>query len=90
MTGSAAASSSHDPIPLQAKIEAAMDTFQEQDRWETIILFSTEGLPMASHGRAAAVKESDLLQFAFSLIGTVRLLGETEPVKEVLDRKSVV
>jgi hypothetical protein len=72
-----------DPIPVQAKIEAAMDTFQEQDRWETVVLFSSEGLPMASHGRSDAVGEADLLQFAFSLIEAVRLLGEDAPVREV-------
>jgi hypothetical protein len=73
-------------IPVQAKIEAAMDTYQEGDRWETVILFSSEGLPMASHGPMDVYQEGDLLQFAFSLIEAVRLFGDDVPVKEVLIR----
>jgi len=73
-------------IPLQAKIEAAMDTYQEEDRWENIVLFSSEGLPLASHGATEAYREGDLLQLAFSLMDTVRLFGEKAPVKEVLIR----
>jgi hypothetical protein len=73
-------------IPLQAKIEAAMDTYQEEDRWENIVLFSSEGLAMASHGMAGAYQEGDLLQFAVSLVNAVRLFGEKAPVKEVLIR----
>jgi hypothetical protein len=73
-------------IPLQAKIEAAMDTYQEEDRWENIVLFSSEGLPMASHGATEAYQEGDLLQLAFSLVETVRLFSEASPVNEVLIR----
>jgi hypothetical protein len=73
-----------DDIPVQARIEAAMDTYQEQDRWERIVLFSSEGLPMASHGSTDAYREGDLLQLAFSLTETIRLFGEASPVREVL------
>jgi hypothetical protein len=73
-------------IPIQAKIEAVMDACQEGDRWESIVLFSSEGLPMASQGKASATPEGDLLQLAFSLLNTVRLLGEDGSVKEVIIR----
>jgi hypothetical protein len=75
-----------DEIPVQAKIEAAMDTYQEQDRWERIVLFSPEGLPMACQGATEARSDGDLLQLAFSLAETVRLFGEASPVREVLVR----
>jgi len=71
-------------IPIQARIEAAMDTYQEGDRWESIVLFSSEGLPMASQGRTAEIPEGDLLQLAFSLLNAVRLLGDGAPVKEAV------
>jgi hypothetical protein len=69
-------------IPLQARIEAAMDTYGEGERWETAILFSSEGLPLASHGSSPAYREDDLLLFAHALIDAVRLLGEGTPVHE--------
>ena len=85
MSGPASSSSAMvEDIPIQARIEAAMDTYQEGDRWESIVLFSSEGLPMASQGRGLAYPEGDLLQLAFSLLNAVRLLGEETPVKEVL------
>jgi hypothetical protein len=80
------ASAQPDGIPVQARIEAAMDTYQEGDRWESIVLFSSEGLPMASQGPKDAYGEGDLLQFAFSLIEAVRLLGEGASEREVLIR----
>jgi hypothetical protein len=70
-------------IPLQARIEAAMDTYREGDRWEAAVLFSAEGLPMASQGASEAYGDSDLLQFAFALIGAVNLLGGGSGVREV-------
>jgi hypothetical protein len=75
-----------DGIPVQAKIEAAMDTYQEGDRWESIVLFSSEGLPMAGQGTLNAYGEGDLLQFAFSLIEAVRLLCGDASEREVLIR----
>jgi hypothetical protein len=73
-------------IPVQARIEAAMDTCQELDRWESIVLFSSEGLPMASHGSSREYGEADLMQFAFSLADAVRLFGHSSPVREVVIR----
>jgi hypothetical protein len=69
-------------IPVQARVEAAMDMFREGDRWETAILFSSEGLPLASHGSSPAYREDDLLQFAQALISAVKLFGEESPVRE--------
>jgi len=69
-------------VPLQARIEAAMDTFREGERWEAAILFSSEGLPLAAHGSSPAYREDDLLQFAQALIPAMRLFGETGPVRE--------
>ena len=81
---SGASATPAEDIPVQARIEAAMDTFQEGDRWESIVLFSSEGLPMASQGGAEAYPEGSLLQFGFSLLAAVRLLGEESPVKEIV------
>jgi hypothetical protein len=69
-------------IPVQARIEAAMDEFREGERWETATLFSSEGLPLASHGSSPAYREEDLLQFSQALISAVRLFGEESPVRE--------
>lgn len=69
-------------VPLQARIEAAMDRFREGERWEAAILFSSEGLPLAAHGASPAYREDDLLQFAQALIPAMRLFGETDPVRE--------
>jgi hypothetical protein len=69
-------------IPVQARIEAAMDEFRAGERWETAILFSSEGLPLASHGSSPAYREDDLLQFTQALISAVRLFGEGAPVRE--------
>jgi hypothetical protein len=73
-------------IPVQARIEAAMDTYQEGDRWECVVLFSSEGLAMARHGKFQSPTEDELLQFGFSLVNAVGLLGEDVPVKEVILR----
>jgi hypothetical protein len=73
-------------IPVQARIEAAMDTYKEGDRWECVVLFSSEGLAMARHGTLQAPTEDELLQFGFSLVNAVGLLGEGAPVKEVILR----
>jgi hypothetical protein len=41
---------------------------------------------MARHGRFEAPTEDELLQFGFSLVNAVGLLGENAPVKEVILR----
>ncbi|MBN2202284.1 hypothetical protein JW777_10045 [bacterium] len=69
-------------VPLQARIEAAMDQFREGERWESAILFSSEGLPLAVHGSSPVYREDDLLQFAQALIPAMGLFGETRPIRE--------
>jgi len=69
---------------VQAEIEAAMRDSGEGERWESIFLFSSEGLLMARHGFSPAYDEENLLEFAFSLIGVVRLIENDLPVKEIV------
>jgi hypothetical protein len=71
---------------VQETIEKAMRSFGEKDRWESMYLFSSEGLLMAREGKSDAYNEENLLEFAFSLIETVRLLGGNIPVKEITIR----
>jgi len=71
---------------MQSKIEATMKRFHEEERWESIFLFSPEGLLMASQRTATAYDEENLLEFAFSLIDAVRLLGDDLLVKEITAR----
>ncbi|MBN1894889.1 hypothetical protein JW906_10355, partial [bacterium] len=70
-------------VPLQQKIESAMAAFAMEERWESIILYSSEGLKMAAHGVSPAYDPEHLLEFAFTQIETVRLLGDRMPVKEI-------
>ena len=70
----------------QETIERAMQSFGEKDRWESIYLFSSEGLLMAHEGKSDIYNEENLLEFAFSLIETVQLLGGNIPVKEIAIR----
>ena len=81
-------------VPLQQKIESAMAEFSMEQRWESIILYSAEGLKMAAHGTSPAYDQENLLEFAFAQIETVRLLGDRMPVKEILiqgrDRRILV
>ena len=72
--------------PIQSKIEAAMKRFHEEERWESIFLFSSEGLLMASQRTSTAYGEENLLEFAFSLISMIRLLEDDIPVKEITVR----
>jgi hypothetical protein len=70
----------------QETIERAMHFFGEKDRWESMYLFSSEGLLMAREGKSDTYNEENLLEFAFSLIETVQLLGGNVPVKEIAVR----
>lgn len=78
--------SSTSGVPIQQKIEIAMKTFHEEERWESIFLFSSEGLLMASHGTSPVYGEENLLEFAHSLIDMVRLLEDDLPIKEITIR----
>lgn len=69
---------------VQVEIETAMRGLGKGERWESIFLFSSEGLLMARHGFSSAYDEEKLLEFAFSLIGVVRLVGTDLSVKEIV------
>ncbi|HEX9933974.1 MAG TPA: hypothetical protein VGB38_02155, partial [bacterium] len=66
---------------IQNRIEASMKRFRTEGRWECVFLFSSEGLLLAKNGTSEGFGEEALLEFAFSLIQTVRLLGDGQPVK---------
>ncbi|MBN2105428.1 hypothetical protein JW835_15420 [bacterium] len=69
---------------VQAAIEKTMRIFESEDRWECVRLFSSEGLLMAGHGLSPVYGHDQLLEFSFSLIETVKLLGSEQPVKEIV------
>ncbi len=71
-------------MPIQSQIEKAMEEFGEGFRWESIFLFSSEGLLMARSGKSPEYGEDHLLEFAFSLNDLVNLLEDDLSVKEVI------
>lgn len=75
-------------------IENRMRVFLEEARWESVALFSSEGLLMAKGGASTAYEEEVLLEFAFSLLETARLTGNELPIKEITlkgkERKTLV
>ena len=71
---------------IQGEIEHQMKQFGEEERWERIILFSSEGLPMASYGNSSPYNNENLLEFAFSLIDAVKLLTKDLPVMDIVIR----
>ena len=75
--------SSQAEMSLQEKIESVMQTSHQEERWESIILFSSEGLLLASWGSSEDLTQDRLLEFAFSLIETTHLLEENMAVKEI-------
>ena len=81
-------------MPLQQQLETYMKSFQEEERWEAMTLFSSEGLPMASVGYSLIYNQENLLEFAFSLIESVHLLGDDLPAREITirgrERKTLV
>jgi metal-responsive CopG/Arc/MetJ family transcriptional regulator len=68
----------------QKIIEKAMQSYTAEERWESIYLFSSEGLLMASYGSSNSYHEEKLLEFSFSLIGTVQMLEKNIPIKEII------
>lgn len=72
------------PVSLQDQIEDAMRQFGEGDRWDCVFLFSSEGFKMASQGISLVYDQDALLEFSFSQIEAIKLLGDNPPVKEVL------
>ena len=68
---------------IQIEIEDAMSQYGEGHRWESISLFSSEGLLMASHGNSPYYGQDAILEFSFSLIETVKLLRSGD-VQEII------
>lgn len=73
-------------ISIQTKIEAAMQKIGEGVRWESVFLFSSEGLLMARSGMSEDYCEENLLEFSFSLSGLVKLLKDDLPINEIIVR----
>lgn len=74
-------------LPVQTAIEDAMHEFGiSQERFESIYLFSSDGLLLASRGESSAYSREALLEFSFSLLTTVSLLDSEEPLHEILIR----
>lgn len=69
---------------VQTHIENAMQGFEKENRWECIQLYSSDGLLMAGHGFSPVYGHDNLLEFNFSLIETIQLLGTEQPVKEII------
>ena len=86
MNGNVATVSPDSDTSIQAQIESVMKHFHDEERWETVFLFSSEGLPMANHGASAAYGEENLLEFAFSLMDGARLIADDLPIKEITVR----
>ena len=79
-------SSTSGETAIQARIESIMKDYLKEERWESIFLFSSEGLLMAHSGISQIYNEEKLLEFSFSLIDTVKLLGSDSPIKEIIIR----
>ena len=60
-----------------------MQASHQEERWESIFLFSSEGLLLASWGSSEDLTQDRLLEFAFSLIETTHLVEENLPVKDI-------
>ena len=72
--------------PVQAQIEEAMQAFCDEERWESIFLFSSEGLLMARCGRSESYGQENLLEFVFALKNVWELLDDDLPAKEITVR----
>lgn len=73
---------------VQQELESLMTTFLNEGRWSSVVLFSSDGLPMASAGESFEYSHDKLLEFAFSQIETVRMLDSDLPVTEVVIQAS--
>ena len=76
-----------DAMTVQAKIEAVMQEFYDEERWESIFMFSSEGLLMASYGNSPEHKLENILEFNVSLINTIQHLDHHMPVNEMTVRE---
>ncbi|MCD6117888.1 hypothetical protein J7K93_12800 [bacterium] len=73
---------------IQNRIEQIMKNYCDEERWESIYLFSSDGFLIASYRSGSSYTEETLLEFAFTLINGAMLLGKELPVKEILLRDS--
>jgi hypothetical protein len=71
-------------LSIQAKIEKAMRFYSEGFRWEIMVLFSSEGLPLARYGKSPDYHEDHLLEFSFSLIQSANLIQDDSNIKEFI------
>jgi len=60
-----------------------MRTSFEEERWESIFLFSAEGLLMASQGTSPDYHEEKLLEFSFSIMEGLKRLDSGIPMMEI-------
>jgi len=75
-------------LSVQSRIEQLMKNYCDEERWESIYLFSSDGLLIASYRSESSYTEEILLEFAFTLINGAMLLGNELKVKEILLRDS--
>ena len=76
-----------DAMTVQAKIEAVMQEFYDEERWESIFMISSEGLLMASYGNSPDYKLENILEFNVSLINMIQHLDHHMPVNEMTVRE---
>lgn len=76
-----------DTMTIQAKIETIMQEFCDEGCWESIFMFSSEGLLMASYGNSPEYKLEHILEFNVSLINTIQHLDHHMPVNEMTVRE---
>ena len=81
-------------MPIQKEIEAAMELYNDKERWESIYLFSSEGFLLAHQGTGWDSGEENILEFTFSIITSVKLVENSLSVEEIAirgrDRKMLV
>jgi len=70
---------------IQDSIEDIIRHYSSEERWDSIYIFSSEGLLIASYNNSDYPEEL-LLEFAFTLINGANLLGENLKVKEIILR----
>jgi hypothetical protein len=59
-----------------------MERFGSEERWERIVIFSRDGLPMAAWGHSESYSDETLLEVGFSLMETANLLSPDGPVQD--------
>ncbi len=70
-------------MSLQTQIEDQMRLLSEGKRWEYMILFSSEGLPMASMGTPEIYSEDELLEFSFQFLKTLPLIKNNNQIHTI-------